>query len=84
MADAGGSSRAGKRGEREEEGKREHVSMPKRGRKKCEHNTRRNESKDCGGAGICQHSREERLQGLRGHLLSARITAAADAHAQNT
>ena len=46
--------------------KKHHVSMPKWGRKKCEHNKRRNECKDCGGAGICQHNRlQEELQGLQ-------------------
>ena len=51
-----------RRGEGEEEATRE---LPKRGRKKCEHNKRRNE---CGGAGICQQNREKRVQGLRGYL----------------
>ena len=31
------------------------VSAPTRGRKKCEHNRKKRQCKDCGGSGICEH-----------------------------
>jgi len=43
-------------GGEEKERQRRRMSAPQEGRMKCEHNRRKNECKDCGGASICQHN----------------------------